>query len=168
MEMLLTIFPSKRSSKISFQTSPEVRHQFRRKLRQLHSGNHWCLRFAPSSKVLRPRRPGTEPKNGEFQRIGGWWHTCWRNWRCWHKCWQAAPHGETRTKAPCQHLCQQFGQHLQFCQHRASTPASAFLNNSIPCFGGPVPGRRDHKSSKMPCEALSRTREEDHGGFKDV
>ena len=36
-------FPSKRSSKISFQTSPEVRRQFRRKLRQLHSGNRWCL-----------------------------------------------------------------------------------------------------------------------------
>ena len=36
-------FPSKRSSKISFQTSPEVRHQFRQKLRQLHSGNRWCL-----------------------------------------------------------------------------------------------------------------------------
>ena len=35
-------FPRKRSSKISFQTSPEVRHQFRRKLRQLHSGNRWC------------------------------------------------------------------------------------------------------------------------------
>ena len=31
-------FPSKRSSKISFQTSPEVRRQFRRKLRQLDSG----------------------------------------------------------------------------------------------------------------------------------
>ena len=29
--MLLTISPSKRSLKISFQTSPEVRHQFRRK-----------------------------------------------------------------------------------------------------------------------------------------
>ena len=42
-KMLLTIFPSKRSSKISFQTSPEVLHQFRRKLRQLHSGNRWCL-----------------------------------------------------------------------------------------------------------------------------
>ena len=41
--MLLTIFPRKISSKISFQTSPEVRHQFRRKLRQLHSGNRWCL-----------------------------------------------------------------------------------------------------------------------------
>ena len=41
-KMLLTIFPSKRSSKISFQTSPEVRHQFRRKLRQLHSGNRWA------------------------------------------------------------------------------------------------------------------------------
>ena len=39
--MLLPIFPSKRSSKISFQTSPEVRHQFRQKLRQLHSGNRW-------------------------------------------------------------------------------------------------------------------------------
>ena len=38
-------FPSKRSSKISFQCSPEVRHQFRRKLRQLHSGNRWCLAF---------------------------------------------------------------------------------------------------------------------------
>ena len=43
-KMFLTIFPSKRSSKISFQTSPEVRHQFRRKLRQLHSGTRWCLR----------------------------------------------------------------------------------------------------------------------------
>ena len=42
-KMLLTIFPSKRSSKIIFQTSAEVRHQFRRKLRQLHSGNRWCL-----------------------------------------------------------------------------------------------------------------------------
>ena len=41
--MLLTIFPSKRSSKISFQTSPEVRHQLCRKLRQIHSGNRWCL-----------------------------------------------------------------------------------------------------------------------------
>ena len=36
-------FPSKRSSKISCQTSPEVRHQFRQKLRQLHSGNRLCL-----------------------------------------------------------------------------------------------------------------------------
>ena len=36
-------FPSKRSSKISFQTSLEVRHRFRQKLRQLHSGNRWCL-----------------------------------------------------------------------------------------------------------------------------
>ena len=45
-KMLLTIFPSKRSSKqISFQTLPEVRHQFRRKLRQLHSGNRSCLGF---------------------------------------------------------------------------------------------------------------------------
>ena len=46
-KLLLAIFPSKRSSKISFQTSPEVRHQFRRKLRQLHSGNRWCLHFGP-------------------------------------------------------------------------------------------------------------------------
>ena len=44
-KMVLTIFPSKRSSKISFQTSPEVRHQCRRKLRQLHSGDRWCLRL---------------------------------------------------------------------------------------------------------------------------
>ena len=37
-------FPSKSSSKICCQTSPEVRHKFRRKLRQLHSGgNCWCL-----------------------------------------------------------------------------------------------------------------------------
>ena len=42
-KMLLPIFPCKRSSKISFQTSPEVRHQFRRKLRQLHPGNRWRL-----------------------------------------------------------------------------------------------------------------------------
>ena len=42
-KMFLTIFTSKTSSKISFQTSPEVRHQFRRKLGQLHSGNRWCL-----------------------------------------------------------------------------------------------------------------------------
>ena len=50
-KMVLTIFPSKRSSKISFQTSPEVRHQFRRKLRQLHSGNRWCL-----EKILRNKK----------------------------------------------------------------------------------------------------------------
>ena len=43
VEKISDDFPSKRSSKISFQTSPEVRHQFRRKLRQLHSGNRWCL-----------------------------------------------------------------------------------------------------------------------------
>ena len=50
-KMLLTISicPRKRSSKISFQTSPEVRHQFRRKLHQLHSGNRWCLTFDRSS-----------------------------------------------------------------------------------------------------------------------
>ena len=36
-------FPQQRSSKIYFQTSPEVRRQYRRKLRQLHSGNRWCL-----------------------------------------------------------------------------------------------------------------------------
>ena len=44
-KMLLMISPAKKSSKISCQTSPEVRHQFRRKLRQLHSGNRWCLHF---------------------------------------------------------------------------------------------------------------------------
>ena len=37
-------FPSKRSSKVSFQTSPEVRHQFR----HLHSGNRWCLTIGVS------------------------------------------------------------------------------------------------------------------------
>ena len=46
MENAFDDFPSKRSSKISFQTSPKVRHQFRRKLRQLHSGNRWCLSCA--------------------------------------------------------------------------------------------------------------------------
>ena len=53
-------FPSKRSSKISFQTSPEVRHQFRRKLCQLHSGNRWCLGlhftvYAPSIVIVSVR-----------------------------------------------------------------------------------------------------------------
>ena len=42
-------FPSKKKSKIFFQTSPEIRHQFRRKLRQLHSGNRWCLAFQRKS-----------------------------------------------------------------------------------------------------------------------
>ena len=41
-------FPSQRSSKIACQTSPEVRHQFRRRLRQLHSGNRWCLLMCAS------------------------------------------------------------------------------------------------------------------------
>ena len=45
-KMLLTNFPSKSSSKISFQTSLEVRHHFRQKLRQLHSGNRWCLKLS--------------------------------------------------------------------------------------------------------------------------
>ena len=48
-------FPSKRSSKISFQTSPEVRHQFRRKLRQLHSGNRWCFFFPRRDSRESPR-----------------------------------------------------------------------------------------------------------------
>ena len=48
--MLLTIFPGKRSSKISFQTSPEVRHRFRRRLRQLHSGNCWCLQIGVTKR----------------------------------------------------------------------------------------------------------------------
>ena len=53
-KMLLTIFPSKRGTKISFQTSPEVR----RKLRQLHSGNHWCLHFkAQLPQKRRNRKP---------------------------------------------------------------------------------------------------------------
>ena len=60
-KMLLTIFPNKRSSKISFQTSPEVRHQFRRKLRQLHSGNRRCLQFACLNKVL--KQPTKVPLN---------------------------------------------------------------------------------------------------------
>ena len=50
-KMLLTIFPSKRSSKISCQTSPEVRHQFRRKLRQLHSGNRRRLPLSRAKGV---------------------------------------------------------------------------------------------------------------------
>ena len=54
-KMLLTIFPRKRSLKISFQTSPEVRHQFRRKLRQLHSGNRWCLKLGvPERGCFKP------------------------------------------------------------------------------------------------------------------
>ena len=56
-------FPSKRSSKISCQTSPEVRHQFRRKLRQLHSGNRWCLRT--------PRILGKEGKTHKLKSPGG-------------------------------------------------------------------------------------------------
>ena len=48
-------FPSKRSSKISLQTSPEVRHQFRRKLRQLHSGNRWCLKMRCNKIGLKRR-----------------------------------------------------------------------------------------------------------------
>ena len=62
--MLLMIFPSKRSSKIAFQTSPEVRHQFRRKLRQLHSGNRWCLFFsALKNETGYEKCPETSPKN---------------------------------------------------------------------------------------------------------
>ena len=67
-KMLLTIFPGKRSSKISFQTSPEVRHQFCRKLRQLHSGNRWCLcrgaaRFAILQACYRAPKNGKNPEN---------------------------------------------------------------------------------------------------------
>ena len=58
------IFPSKRSSKISFQTSPEVRHRFRRKLRQLHSGNRWCLQHInsifPRNAIWGPQQPSRE------------------------------------------------------------------------------------------------------------
>ena len=50
-------FPSKRSSKISCQTSPKVRHQLRRKLRRLHSGNRWCLLFqCPLSELSDTQR----------------------------------------------------------------------------------------------------------------
>ena len=52
-------FPSKRSSKISFQTLPEVRHKFCRRLRQLHSGNRWCLHI-PYFKVLVDAHPLNE------------------------------------------------------------------------------------------------------------
>ena len=51
-KMPLTLFPNKGSLKISFQTSPEIRHQFRRKLRQLHSGNRWCLNIAQLSRDM--------------------------------------------------------------------------------------------------------------------
>ena len=50
-------FPSKRSSKISFQTSPEVRHQFRRKLHQLHSGNRWWLKYGIQTQKYGIRPP---------------------------------------------------------------------------------------------------------------
>ena len=51
MENASDDFPGKTGSKISFQTSPEVRHQFRRKLRQLHSGNRWCLELKSSTGI---------------------------------------------------------------------------------------------------------------------
>ena len=53
-------FPSKRSSKISFQTSLEVRHQFRRKLRQLHSGAGAYF-STPSLRVEDPHPTGRSP-----------------------------------------------------------------------------------------------------------
>ena len=60
--MLLTIFLGKRSSNISFQTSPEVRHQFRRKLHQLHSGNRWCLITDRGKQPIKVRIQGqTQP-----------------------------------------------------------------------------------------------------------
>ena len=78
-KLLLTLFPSKSSSKISFQTSPEVRHQFRRKLRQLHSGNRWCLKIlgkesknAPKSKEYR-KNENQEDVNGEKLTVKKWW-----------------------------------------------------------------------------------------------
>ena len=39
-------FPQQKKLEYFFQTLPEVRHQFRRKLRQLHSGDRWCLNFS--------------------------------------------------------------------------------------------------------------------------
>ena len=65
--MLLTIFPSKRSSKISFQTSPEVRHQFRRKLRQLHSVNRWCFEIRSKSGPNQVRGEGSEGSGPDGQ-----------------------------------------------------------------------------------------------------
>ena len=51
-------FPSKRSSKISCQTSPNVRHQFRRKLRRLHSGINGLSSYGqqppPPLREMRP------------------------------------------------------------------------------------------------------------------
>ena len=44
-------FSSRRSSNIIFQTSPEIRHQFRRNFHQLHSRSRWCLDF---QEVKRP------------------------------------------------------------------------------------------------------------------
>ena len=55
-------FPSKRSSKISFQTWPEVRHQFRRKLRQLHSGNRWCLKMRRKNPATKSAKKSGGPK----------------------------------------------------------------------------------------------------------
>ena len=47
-------FPQQKKLEISFQTSPEVRHQFRRKLRQLHSGNRWCLHLSDPTEIPPP------------------------------------------------------------------------------------------------------------------
>ena len=66
MENVSDDFPSKRSSKISFQTSPEVRHQFRRKLRQLHSGNCWCLK---NQKKLTAANPQALPRKTTKKRL---------------------------------------------------------------------------------------------------
>ena len=71
VEMLLTIFPSKRSPKISFQTLPEVRHQFRQKLRQLHSGNHWCLLLPSHRKCCDPDDLAQSPKMGSSRKLVG-------------------------------------------------------------------------------------------------
>ena len=66
-------FPSKRSSKISCQTSPEVRHQFRRKLRKLHSGNRLCLLFwidpFLTCTSFLSRRMSWEAFNLKFRRV---------------------------------------------------------------------------------------------------
>ena len=47
-------FPQQKKLENLLETSPEVRHQFRRKLRQLHSGNRWCLQCTGKQMRIPP------------------------------------------------------------------------------------------------------------------
>ena len=98
----------------------------------------WGLKSQFYCKIMRSRRPGTGPRNGNSRKVlagvlaqvlakmgvlAGVLAQVLAGRALW----------ENRDKAACQHLCQHSGQHPHFCQHLCQHPRQHF--SGIPFSG---------------------------------